>query len=47
VTPGDGILACVVCQSPPFDEALIVDPDDDPAAGNAVIGDGPRGAQKS
>jgi hypothetical protein len=27
VTPGDGISACVVCQSPPLDEALIVDPD--------------------
>ena len=25
MTPGDGISACVVCQSPPLDEALIVD----------------------
>lgn len=43
MTPGDSISACVVCQSPPLDEALIVNPDDFPAAGNAVIGVGPRG----
>ena len=33
VTPGDGTSAFVVCQSPPLDEALVVEPDDDPAAG--------------
>ncbi len=47
MTPGDGISACVVCQSPPLDEALIVDPDDDPAAGYTVIGGGPRGCHVS
>lgn len=43
VTPGDGISACVVCQSPPLDEALIARPDGDPDAGDTVIGSGPRG----
>ncbi len=42
-TPGDGISAFVVCQLPPLDEALIVDPDDDPLAGDVDIGRGPRG----
>ena len=43
VTPGDGISAFVVCQSPPLDEALIVDPDDDPDAEHTVIGADHRG----
>jgi hypothetical protein len=38
VTPGDGTSAFVVCQSPPLDEALVVDPDDDPADGYTAIG---------
>jgi len=43
VTPGDCTSAYVMCQSPPFEEALIVEPDDDPIIGNAVIEDGSRG----
>ena len=36
--------ACVVCHSPPLDEALGVRPDDLPAAGNAVTASDHRGA---
>ena len=43
MTPGDGTSAFVVCQSPALDEALFVDPDDDPTAGDTVIGGGLRG----
>ena len=43
VTPGDGTSAFVVCQSPPLDEALFVEPDDDPTTGDTVIGGGPLG----
>jgi hypothetical protein len=42
-TPGDGTSACVVCHSPPLDEALGIKPDDLPELGNAVTLLGPLG----
>ena len=35
-TPGDGISAFMVCQPPPFGEALGIKPDDPPNAGDTV-----------
>ena len=40
-TPGDGISAFMVCQTPPLYEALGVDPDDFPSSSYAVTAGGP------